>query len=290
MFPEITIFGNTFILYGLFNTLSIVAQLILLAVILKDYKEAFTFPFIVDKYLHKESKREFLFGTISMYAELVIMLVFLTFTAQQAEPIVSIIFLGNDTVNFFTNIFTNPIFAFLIFILFKTSPLKMWDMNALAISVALIFYKLSCYSAGCCYGIEYGSTFYNYTNERYEVPVQLIEAACALVIFVILLIMRKRIKKSGVLYPAFMIMYCGSRFCSEFWRGDYPQVLGPLTGYHVQCIIGFVLGLIYLFVVLKFGTRITEYFEAKNKAYLDKKIKEYNKKYTRVHRKKRKKH
>ena len=292
MLQTITLFGKTFFLYGLSNTLAIVAQMILLGFLLKDYKEACTFPYIVDKYLHKESKRKFLFGSIFMYIELVLTLIILTVTAQKAEPIVSMTFLGDTSVNFFTNILTNPIFAFLVFILLKTSPLKFWDINALALSIGLIFFKIACYCDGCCYGIEYGSTFYNYSNERYEIPVQLIEAACAVVMFVVLLIIRKSSKrknKAGLLYPIFMLMYCGSRFCSEFLRDDYPPILGNLSGYHIQCIIGFVLGLIYLFIVLKFGTRITEYFETKNKAYLEKKLKEYDKKHPPIQHKKHKK-
>ena len=289
MFQSITLFGNTVGLYDLFNNLAIVGQLILLGFLLKDYKTAFTFPYIADKYLHKKSKKEFLFGWIFMYIELVIILIILTITAQKAEPIVSMIFLGDSSVNFFTNILTNPIFAFILFILLKDSPLKIFDIYALVISLSLIFFKIACFCEGCCYGIEYGSTFYNHLNARYEIPVQLIEAACAVVIFIILLIMRKRKNKTGILYPSFMLMYCGSRFCSEFLRDDYLQVVGRMTGYHIQCIIGFVLGLIYLFIVLKFGTRITEYFETKNKAYLDKKLKEYDKKHPDTHRKKRKK-
>lgn len=289
MFPIITLFGNTIILFDFFNNLAVVVQLILLALFLKDYKKACTFPFIVDKYLHNESKRKFLFGSISMYIELVIIVIILTGTAYMANPIISTIFLGDQTTNFFHNILTNPIFAFLVFILFKASPLKTSDIHALVISASLIFYKIACYCGGCCYGIEYDTTFYSYRNERYEIPVALIEAACAVVMFVILLIMRKRKKKDGTLYPSFMLMYCGSRFCSEFLRDDYPQVLGPMTGYHIQCIIGFVFGLIYLFVVLKFGTKITEYFETKNKAYLEKKFKEYDKQHPKIQHKKRKK-
>lgn len=289
MFRTITLFGDTVVLYNLFNSLATVGQLLLMALLLKDYKAACTFPHITDKYLHKQSKRAFFYGTIFMYVEIVIMVAILTCTANLFAPMISSAFLGDNSANFFPNILTSPIIAFLLFILFKASPLKSSDIAALPVSLGLIFFKIACFCDGCCYGIEYGSTFYNHSNERYEIPVQLIEAFCALVIFVILLIMRKHKKKDGLLYPSFILMYCGSRFCSEFLRDDYPQILGRLTGYHILCITGFILGLIYLFVVLKFGARITEYFETKNKAYLKKKFEEYDKKHPDTHRKKRKK-
>lgn len=288
MFQSITIFDNTITLYPLFNNLATVAQLILVACFLKEYKETCTFPFIVDKYLHKKSKRDFFFGWIFMCIELIIIFAIGSLVNNLTYPIISEIFLGDHSGNFFTRILVAPVVSFLLLILFKYSPLKCWDIVALITSAALIFYKIACYCSGCCNGIEYGTTFYNYVNERYEMPVALIEAACAVVIFVILLIMHKHKKKDGILYPSFILMYCGSRFCSEFLRDDYPDVLGPLKGYHILCIIGFVLGLIYLFVVLKFGTRITEFFETRNKAYLEKKLKEYDEKHPRIHRKNRK--
>ena len=102
--------------------------------------------------------------------------------------------------------------------------------------------------------------------------------------------MRKKKKRQGLMYPVFMLMYCGSRFCSEFLRDDFPAVIWRLTGYHIQCIIGFVLGLIYLFAVLKYGERITAFFDNKNKAFLDRKLAEYDKKHpVQEHRKKWKK-
>ncbi len=101
------------------------------------------------------------------------------------------------------------------------------------------------------------------------------------------MLMRKRKKTAGVIYPLFMLLYCGSRFCSEFLRDDYPPVLGRLNGYHIQLIIGFILGVIYMIVVMKYSARITEYFETKNRAFLDKELEKYKSTHGIQHKKKR---
>ena len=130
----------------------------------------------------------------------------------------------------------------------------------------------------------------NVKTGRMEFPVQLVEAACAVVMQVILMVLFKKGKqKKGVLYPLFMLMYSGSRFISEFWRDDYQPVWGRLNGYHLQLLLGFVLGAVALIVVLIWGERITAYFEAKNKAFLEKHQKKIKAKKKIVHSNKRRK-
>ena len=103
-----------------------------------------------------------------------------------------------------------------------------------------------------------------------EFPIQLVELACAVIMFVIILVLkRKKDRTPGLLYPLFISMYCGSRFISEFWRADYPAVLGPLKGYHIQCLVGLIEGLVFILVVLKKGRKITEFFESKNQRFID---------------------
>ena len=140
-------------------------------------------------------------------------------------------------------------------------------------AVALIFYKIACFCWGCCYGVEWEHGMWNQNNGRAEFPVQLVEIACAVIMLVILLLLlHKKGRKTGILYPLFMMMYCGSRFVSEFWRDDYPFTWfgGRMTGYHIQCIVGFVLGAVFMFLTVKWGDRFTAYIDAKNQALLDK--------------------
>lgn len=279
MFKTIELFGNTINLYDFFNNAATVFQVILLALTIKDYKLASTFPIICDRHLNLKKKTERFPSYIFCFIEAVIIMAVNVVISQKTSAPVSQLFLGKGDVNFFPNILISPLCLFAFGVLLMVSPLKILDYSAPIMVIGLISFKIACYCCGCCYGIEYGTHFYNYKNERFEVPVQLIELACAIIMFIILLVMRKKKKKAGYMYPAFMLMYCGSRFCSEFLRDDYPPVIWRMTGYHIQCIVGFVLGLIYLIIVIKYGEKITGFFEGKNKAFLDKVTAAYDKKH-----------
>ncbi len=165
-------------------------------------------------------------------------------------------------INFFGPVFFSPIILTVIFIILWADPLKQMDFFAMAVPVVLTFNKIGCFCAGCCNGIWWPGGLYNYKTEREEIPVQLIEAGCALLIFVVLVIYKNKAKKRkhGTIYPLFMILLGATRFVSEFCRGQ-KMVWGPLRVYHILCLISVVLGFIYLFIVWKYGEKISQYFD-----------------------------
>lgn len=165
----------------------------------------------------------------------------------------------NTGGNYFGLLTVSPIVSSVFCCLIWINPLKQMDLAVVSFPLALFGAKIGCFCAGCCHGVEWINGTFNYKYGRPEVPVQLIEALCALLIFFILLKYRKK-AKTGTVYPMYMILYCGSRFCSEFLRAE-PNVLGPLKTYHLLCIAGFVIGLILYFVAIKFGDKITEIFD-----------------------------
>lgn len=272
MLRNLTLFGQTIPLYDLFNNLSYVMHAVLFVLLLKRVGEASTLPALADAYLNRKKKKDFFHRWVYVLLQFLIMYLPYQFLSGLVGPLISRIFLHTSAANFFVNIFFFPVYGILVAILFRVTISVFMDACALLIGSSLIFFKIACYCEGCCYGIEYGSVFYNHANARYELPVQLIEAASALVIVIVLGILYKRNKKSGLLFPLFMILYCGTRFVSEFWRDDFPVVLGGLKAYHIQCILGFVLGAAYLAVVLVWGDRILAYFEKKNKAFAEKNL------------------
>lgn len=86
------------------------------------------------------------------------------------------------------------------------------------------FGRVGCHFAGCCYGMPYEgfcSVTYPLAGVDYGVfPVQLMEAAVNIVIFVIMLLfMRKPRRRFAVLWM-YMLMYAVARFTLEFFRGD----------------------------------------------------------------------
>lgn len=269
MFQTITILGNEINLYGPLNTLGNLFMFLWCIFTIRECKNISTFPHLADVKIGK-NKSSFL-GWVITFLEIIIIFVPVFLLSGPITHEISNIFLGDKSDNYFYSIFVAPLMLLLLGMLFMFSPLKLTDYATLPHIVALIFYKVACFCFGCCYGIPSESFgMMNHSNNRMEFPVQLVEVACAVIMFVIILLLRrKKDRKPGLLYPLFILMYCGSRFVSEFWRGDYPNVWGPLNGYHIQCIIGFVEGLIFLFVVLKWGERISKFFESRNQRLID---------------------
>lgn len=175
--------------------------------------------------------------------------------------------------NYFGGLFLAPVLWLIICCIFMVDPLKKIDIATIFMPVCLVFVKIGCYCAGCCAGIlwEHGPYNHKPQNPGNQVPVQLIEAFWALLIFVFLLWYRKRAKK-GTMYPMYMILYSATRFCSEFLRHE-ENVFGILKTYHILCLIGLVVGIIYFFIAVKFGDKISDFFDKKHEK-IDAKIKE----------------
>lgn len=177
--------------------------------------------------------------------------------------------------NYFGSLFMIPIIWIFLSVYYGSNPLKQLDFISTCLPLYLIFVKLSCYASGCCAGIpwEYGP--YNNAYEQNQVPVQLIEAFWGLLIFIILIKYRKN-AKTGTVFPLYVILYCATRFFSEFLRHE-ENVLWILKTYHILCLIGIVFGIIFWIVVAKYRDRVNAYYDRKydeTEEYLDKIYKE----------------
>lgn len=265
------IYGNHIEWYDLINSFATVASEIIVFLNLDRFVQQSTFPKIFQDRIDK-NKNMRLFSKCFTFAFCVLSIFIITALSEKSVPHISEMFLKTTDDNYFSNIFVVPIASFIMALIIKITPSLFVDVTALCCSVSLIFFKVACYFCGCCNGVEYDGIFYNQSKEQFQVPIQLIELACAVVMFILLAILFKFKKAKGNLFPLFMIMYCGSRFCSEFWRGDYPTIVGNLTGYHIQCIIGFVLGTIYLLIGLIFGKKINLFVQKRNDAFVEKAV------------------
>ena len=126
-----------------------------------------------------------------------------------------------------------------------------------AIPLAHAIGRIGCFLAGCCYGriVDTPISVY-YRNPIGGAPVgvpvfpiQLVESACNILVFVILLIYtRKRLKAGSVLF-LYAILYGIERFCLEYFRADEIRgiFLGLSTSQWISIamiifgIVGFVL-------------------------------------------------
>ncbi|MGM9648051.1 MAG: prolipoprotein diacylglyceryl transferase [Eubacteriales bacterium] len=101
------------------------------------------------------------------------------------------------------------------------------DLYAVTTPLFHTFGRIGCFLGGCCYGIEssIGFTVTNNTlvpelNGVRRFPVQLAEAGCNLILFLILLILFKGGRHANRLIYCYLLLYPPVRFFLEFLRGD----------------------------------------------------------------------
>ncbi len=161
--------------------------------------------------------------------------------------------------NYFGLLFTVPIILFIFCCVIWMNPLKQTDLVTPVYPLTLAITKIACAGSGCCHGMAWSNGVMNYKWARCEVPIQLIESAVAFLIFIFLLCYERK-AKPGTMYPLYMILVSGTRFLTEFLRGE-DNLWGPFKKYHLFCFIGVIYGVFLLVVALKFGNKFTKLFD-----------------------------
>ena len=135
---------------------------------------------------------------------------------------------------------------------------KTVDACAPAIALGGVPARLGCFAGGCCWGKPTGSWIgVRFTEKASEltgvpinvplVPIQLIDACVYLLIFALLLWVRKRRTFTGQVFIAFTIFYSVARFFTEFWRDDpRGQMLGLSTSQFISAVL-FPLALVFYY-------------------------------------------
>ena len=109
--------------------------------------------------------------------------------------------------------------------------------------------KIACFCAGCCYGIEWTGGMYNYSKNQIQFPVQLLECFVGFIIAAVLFFCLTKRKTNGKMYPLYMILYCSTRFFTEFLRGDHLANWLGMKPYQVLCLIGILIGALWLVLI-----------------------------------------
>ncbi len=119
---------------------------------------------------------------------------------------------------------------------YKVRFWAMADLFAPAIPAAHALGRVGCFLAGCCYGLEvpWGLTYtHSLVTEADGVPrlpVQLIEAACLLLLCLALLFFQRKPRAPGASLALYGLCYALLRFVLEFFRGDLVRgVAGGLS-------------------------------------------------------------
>lgn len=103
----------------------------------------------------------------------------------------------------------------------------MFDLYGVTIPLFHTFGRIGCFLGGCCYGregswgfIAHGNPLVPEVNDVRRIPVPLLEAACNLCIFFILLKLFRKERQQGRIVFWYMVIYAPVRFGLEFLRGD----------------------------------------------------------------------
>ncbi len=138
----------------------------------------------------------------------------------------------------------------------KTNIKNVSDICAPMVPLFHTFGRIGCFFGGCCFGIEskYGIYYDNsYYIKDVEVttrfPVQLVEATCNFVLFLILNQLLKKNKFKGNLFLIYLISYSIIRFILEFFRGDeYRGFLFGLSTSQIISIMLFIISIVLLII------------------------------------------
>lgn len=177
---------------------------------------------------------------------------------EKKEPITIDTFIYSGIVFYGGLIFFTFFFFLYIRKYSKEDKIKITDSLACAIPVFHAFGRIGCFTAGCCYGISTASWFsIDYTtwvdgavSSDMRVPIQLIEAAANLMIFVMLLLLILRKKCKGELIFVYIILYSSIRFVDEFFRGDNEEnIFGIFSAAQIISIALIFVALLILMIV-----------------------------------------
>lgn len=94
--------------------------------------------------------------------------------------------------------------------------------------------RIGCFLNGCCYGRPAGDSFFGIAFPPIcepgrlfagipLFPVQIIESACLLVIWLVLLLAYPRRQRDGTVFALYLVLYPPCRFLLEYLRGDVRQ-------------------------------------------------------------------
>ncbi len=246
---------NTF---GLYTSLNIAARILVYVFNILNFKAKSEVigrgTIFFTKPISNKSEKRFVTILLTL-GEIVI----ISFAQYQLSSINSIFgeLVGTEA-NYFGKLIFSPFLVSFFCLLLGIDVFKQMDIITPALPLALAVSKFGCFCTGCCRGIECSFGLYNYDTEQTEFPVQLVEMALAICIFIFLMLWRKKAKE-GTMFPIYVILYSSTRFFSEFLRAE-ENVFLFLKTYHILCILGTATGVFLLFFIKKQKERIRQFY------------------------------
>ncbi len=132
----------------------------------------------------------------------------------------------------------------------KLPPFLLVDLLIASVPLMQGIGRIGCFFAGCCYGIEYsGPLAVTFPGEHVSrFPVQLLDTALNLVLFLILTLYRRKERKPGQVTGLYLLLYAFERAGVEMLRGDLERgfFLGLSTSQWISVLM-IPVALLFLF-------------------------------------------
>ena len=243
--------------YDLLNALGFVALLVVNLCLLPEKRRLYSAPLArlaplpsgghPDSPAEKKRKR-------TAVAETILLSCVQFFSGMLMNALVGYLQKGSCSYNYFGFAVLAPWIFLLVCFVIRVDPFGHLDLYTPSYAASLVLFKLACFHAGCCGGIRTDRIYRYPMGTMQNFPTQLLEAAVALALFFFLLWYRKR-AKPGTMQPIYLILYSGTRFCTEFLRVESPVFL-CFRAYHFFCLAGFLIGLAEYFLLTARNGRI----------------------------------
>ena len=145
-------------------------------------------------------------------------------------------------ISLFGGIFFMPLMYF-VYAKIKKLPLPLvFDIFVISLAGTLLLARINCLYAGCCQGIELGSSGFRW-------PAREVDLAIHGLFLVLAIPWICRDKSRGLAYPLYMVVYGLFRFINEWFR--VSDSTSPLHIGHVWAILSLIIGSTFLIIINK---------------------------------------
>lgn len=174
---------------------------------------------------------------------------------QYAADTISVLEVWNGGMSFHGGLIGGTLAGVLYLRSRGLNVLKMIDLLTPSVTLGYAITRVGCFLNGCCYGaptnLPWGVRFPVHHHEVPHHPTQLYSAAAGVLIFGLLLAIRRRLRRPGHLMLVYLIAYSVARIIiEEFRRGASAEVFAPLAPLTVAQVASIAIGLLAAIVMV----------------------------------------